>query len=211
MVDMKRMLGVLGQAPMQQQMPQPEQKKPGFGDILSDFVINYGAASGNPLASGIIQNRMREQQQAAAQQAQEQLYNRKRTDSREDQQWAWENKPKTPHRWESNDGSLMELGADGKPRVAYQDPTPKINYQRVPNADGTFTMVPIPMTTTPTRPVGKLKPIGSPNINNTAPPALGQNGIPQTLTRQQYMATVNAMGKEKTDAWIARNNVKVGQ
>lgn len=32
-----------------------------------------------------------------------------------------------PYRWESNDGSLMEMGADGQPRVVYKDPTPKAN------------------------------------------------------------------------------------
>lgn len=34
--------------------------------------------------------------------------------------------PKAPYRWQSNDGSLMEMGPDGVPRVAYQD-TPKPN------------------------------------------------------------------------------------
>lgn len=48
-----------------------------------------------------------------------------------------------PHRWEANDGSLMELGPDGQARIAYKDPTPKINWVRADNGDGTFTMVPV--------------------------------------------------------------------
>ena len=46
--------------------------------------------------------------------------------------------------------------------------------------------------------------------SNTTAPQQGANGIPSQLSLQQYMATVNAMGKEATDAWIARNNVRVG-
>jgi hypothetical protein len=32
-----------------------------------------------------------------------------------------------PYRWEANDGSLMEMGPDGTPRLVYKDPTPKAN------------------------------------------------------------------------------------
>lgn len=49
----------------------------------------------------------------------------------------------TPYRWESNNGSLMEIGEDGQPRLVYQDPTPKVNWVRADNGDGTFTMVPM--------------------------------------------------------------------
>lgn len=55
-------------------------------------------------------------------------------------------KASAPYRWESNDGSLMEIGADNQPRAVYKDPTPKIGWQRADNGDGTFTMVPVPMT-----------------------------------------------------------------
>jgi len=72
-----------------------------------------------------------------------------------------------PHRWESNDGSLMEIGPDGAPRLIYKDPSPKINWVRADNGDGTFTMVPVgpsgPMGgggQNPAGPVGKLKPYG---------------------------------------------------
>lgn len=36
-----------------------------------------------------------------------------------------------PYRWRNNDGDLMELGADGQPRVAYNDPTDKIDWIQV--------------------------------------------------------------------------------
>lgn len=61
-----------------------------------------------------------------------------------------------PYRWEANDGSLMEMGPDGKPRIAYQDPTPKLNWITADNGDGTKTIVPVgpngPMTGQPSRP-----------------------------------------------------------
>ena len=49
-----------------------------------------------------------------------------------------------PHMWESNNGSLMQLDpTTGLPKVVYEDPTPKINWIRADNGDGTFTMVPV--------------------------------------------------------------------
>lgn len=66
-----------------------------------------------------------------------------------------------------------------------------------------------PTPAAPTKPVGKLTPI-APTISNTPAPALGASGLPTTLTPQQYQATVNAMGKASTDAWMARNGIKVG-
>jgi len=70
-----------------------------------------------------------------------------------------------PYRFQDNVGNLVELGPDGQPKTLFTDPTPKINYQRVNNPDGTFTMVPIPMGGAPvggapTAPVGKLTPMG---------------------------------------------------
>ena len=72
-----------------------------------------------------------------------------------------------PYRWESNDGSLMGIGPDGQPQVIYKDPSPKMNWVRADNGDGTFTMVPVPMSggsaqgqdgPIPTKPFGKLTP-----------------------------------------------------
>lgn len=52
---------------------------------------------------------------------------------------------------------------------------------------------------------------GGPSIENTPAPTLGNNGMPSFLTPEQYQATVAAMGKEQTDAWARRNNVRIGQ
>lgn len=50
-----------------------------------------------------------------------------------------------------------------------------------------------------------------PTMQNTPAPALGGNGLPQFLTPDQYQATVQAMGREKTDAWLSKNNIPVGK
>lgn len=49
-----------------------------------------------------------------------------------------------------------------------------------------------------------------PTIQNTPAPQVGANGMPTMLSRQQYQATVASMGKAATDAWMQRNNVRVG-
>lgn len=84
--------------------------------------------------------------------------------------------PPAPHYWQTNNGSEMMVGPDGKPQVIYADPTPKINWVRADNGDGTFTMVPMGAdgstlgggagaaagAAAPLAPVGKLTPIGGP-------------------------------------------------
>jgi hypothetical protein len=66
------------------------------------------------------------------------------------QQYDYENAhPKAsiaqPYRWERNDGSVMELGAQG-PQVLYEDPNPKnFTMQAIDNGDGTKTLVPVPL------------------------------------------------------------------
>lgn len=110
-----------------------------LGDSLS--IAGGGQAMYVP---NLIDQRNRQQ----AQQYAEQTYQRRRGDELQDfgarQEIEAQYRPAPqPHRWESNDGSLMELGPDGQPRVAYKDPTPKINWVRADNGDGTFTMVPM--------------------------------------------------------------------
>lgn len=51
--------------------------------------------------------------------------------------------PEKPYRWESNDGSLMEMGEDGQPRVAYKDPTPKINWIAADDGRGGKSLIPV--------------------------------------------------------------------
>ena len=105
--------------------------KPDWGSAIAAALNGYLAAGGNPAGQmglqALHQKKMMEQRQAqeAAQ------YEMQRQHGREDKQWEWQNAPKAPYRWEANDGSLMELGPDGQPRVAYKDPTPKPNYIQV--------------------------------------------------------------------------------
>lgn len=89
-------------------------------------------------------------------------------------------KPTAPHYWETNNGSLGVIGADGKPTIIYQDPTPKIDWITAQNPDGTKTLVPMqqgggmPGAAVPTAPVGKLTPIsGGPSL-----PAAGGFSVP---------------------------------
>lgn len=50
---------------------------------------------------------------------------------------------KAPYRWETNDGSLAELGPDGQPRIVYKDPTPKVDYVQAKDpVTGAITLVP---------------------------------------------------------------------
>jgi len=173
---MAAMQGQSGFAPMNQGFTPPSiaapQKKPGFfskNGGWRDLAGAFGDAF-SPNGPAYFPQKQRQSELMQRQQMQEQ----QRMQEREDKQWEWANKPqeeRAPYRWEANDGSLMEVGPDGQPRQVYKDPTPKVNYQRVDNGDGTFTMVPIVngqiMTQgiqqpgqAPSAPVGKLRPIG---------------------------------------------------
>jgi len=107
------------------------------------------------------------QRQKQQMQQEEAQWSRRRQSDMQDWQakQAYEAAHPKPYRFQDNAGNLVELGADGQPKTLFTDPTPKINYQRVNNPDGTFTMVPIPMGgapagSAPTAPVGKLTPMG---------------------------------------------------
>lgn len=131
-------------------MQTPGFQRPGTGRMiagtLGDALQTF--AGGRATFAPALQHR----EQAAMQQAQ---YQRETADRYAlwERQKEWERNnpaPSSPYRWESNDGSLMEVGADGQPRTVYKDPTPKINWIRADNGDGTFQMVPVgpqgPMT-----------------------------------------------------------------
>lgn len=185
----KRRGGLFGSSPaMQPAMtaePAPMAPKRGFdwGKLIGVLGDSLSIAGGGQAmyVPNMIDQRNRQQ----AQQYAEQTYQRRRADDNADwmarQEWERANPaPTAPYRWESNDGSLMELGPDGAPRVAYKDPTPKINWIRADNGDGTFTMVPMgpngPINLNggqaapsgaPTAPRGKLKPYGGQSATPT--------------------------------------------
>lgn len=60
----------------------------------------------------------------------------------------------------------------------------------------------------PSAPVGKLTPV-QPTIENTPAPQLNANGMPSALTRAQYQAVEERMGRADTEAWARRNNIRV--
>lgn len=49
------------------------------------------------------------------------------------QQVASQGRGGQPYRWRDNGGNLMEIGADGQPRVAYPDPIPRMQWVRDPH------------------------------------------------------------------------------
>jgi hypothetical protein len=48
-----------------------------------------------------------------------------------------------------------------------------------------------------------------PSAKDVPPPRLGPNGLPTSLTPDQYRVTAEALGKAKTDKWIKDNNIKI--
>lgn len=173
-----RTRGLFGASQPVQQQPAmtatQKPQKPGFDwqkllGVLGDSLSIAGGGQAQ-----YVPNLLEQRQRQQAQQYAEQTYQRRRGDENADwqqrEQWKREHpEPANPYRWESNDGSLLELGADGQPRVVYKDPTPKINWVRADNGDGTFTMVPMgpngPINGgqgggVPTAPKGRLTPYG---------------------------------------------------
>lgn len=103
---------------------------------LNGALAGFAAGMGNPAGAAALQALHQRRMEAQRQSADEDSYQRQREDRYNDwvrqQTWELQNKPQSgpqPYRWESNDGSLMEMGADGKPRVAYKDPTPRVVFQ----------------------------------------------------------------------------------
>lgn len=159
-------------------MDEPAQKKTGANwvGVLADFLS--GATGGQPMfAQQQYRNREddRQAQQRAMQMQEQRQY------QRDDHVWRSEYdranpKPKDPYRFESNDGSQIEIGPDGQPRVLYKDPTPKTTYITADNGDGTKMIVPIVNGVpqmgvaqgAPPRPVGKLRPLGGGGSNVTS-------------------------------------------
>lgn len=142
-------------------------KKPGFfaegglgrqiAGVLGDSILQ--AQGQQPI---YLQNLM---QQKALKQRQKMMQEQRAADWEDwqrRQQWTLDHKQAQPHYWESNDGSLMSIGADGQPQRVYSDPTPKYNW--IPDGMGGGRYEAIPGTggapQYPAAPVGKLIPIG---------------------------------------------------
>lgn len=153
----------------------PKQKFFGEGGVgraiagnIGDFLLQYSGMQ--PIYAPVMQQRQAAQQ--AEMQRQQGL-----ADWVAKQEYEAANRPPpAPYRWEANDGSLMELGPDGQARVAFKDPTPRIQWMTVDNGDGTKSVIPYgpngPLGDAPgampQRPKGKLTPY---NGGQSAAPA----------------------------------------
>jgi hypothetical protein len=118
--------------------------------------------------------------------------------------------PPPPRFEQDNAGNVWALDPmTGKPMgdaPTFVDPTERQIFQ-----NGAMVTIPNPFAgrqAAPLRPVGKLTPIG-PTIENTPAPQLNANGMPTSLSRAQYDAVVQRMGKADTEAWARRNNIRV--
>lgn len=198
----------------------PVEKKPGFfgnGGVGWQIMGSIGdalrEANGLEASYGPSMMLQRQQQLAAQRQQQDREYDWQ--DWQRKQEWERANpKPSTaqPYRWEDNAGNVWEYGQDGQPKRIFTDTVPKYYIQgdqalQIPNPYAT-------QGASQNRPkIGetvRLDQLDSPSISNTPAPQTGANGFPATLTRDQYQAVVNQMGQAATDAWMARNNVRLG-
>lgn len=125
--------------------------------------------------------------------------------------WERDNpRPTQPHRWERNDGSLMEIGPDGSPRVAYEDPTPKMMF--LPDGAGGGRWVAQPGITAPAQ-GGAPKTLPSTFDGwdaDEAPPISAAPQRPNTIARSAYQAWVNQYGQQEADNIMRRNGFTVG-
>lgn len=200
------------------QAPEMKPAKPGFNDpggwgeklAMIGSVLTGDGGNSPALAPYILR---RQQEILAQRQQQERDYEWQ--DWQRKQEWERANpKPSTaqPYRWEDNAGNVWEYGQDGQPKRIFTDTVPKYYIQgdqalQIPNPYAT-------QGASQNRPkIGetvRLDQLDPPSINNTPAPQTGANGFPATLTRDQYQAVVNQMGQAATDAWMARNNVRLG-
>jgi hypothetical protein len=120
-------------------MATPAKQGVNWMGVLADTLAGAAGQPGQYAAG------LREDKQIERQQAQ---YRQRLADQQSQwmfqEQWKRDNPaPRSPHYWETNDGSLGVIGPDGKPSIAYKDPTPKIDWITATNADGTKTLVPM--------------------------------------------------------------------
>ncbi len=100
--------------------------------IIADAIAGASGGQGMYAPMKMQQNKLKMEFERERQQAERenQRYERRRLDERDDFRWQHDYERANPklgsaYRWETNDGSLAELGPDGQPRIVYKDPTPK--------------------------------------------------------------------------------------
>lgn len=184
----RRRGGLFGASANIPQMPQTgteQPQKPGFDwrkllGVLGDSLSIAGGGQAQYVPS-LIENRQRQQAQAYA----EQQYQRRRQDENTD--WMTRQEYEAAHRpptyFDDNAGNRWAIGADGKPTLAFRDPTQKYVQQVVTDPDGSQRLVQVPVPNNvnpdgtfgsaqiggnaPQAPVGKLKPYGGQSATPT--------------------------------------------
>ncbi|WP_370309310.1 hypothetical protein [Sphingobium abikonense] len=134
----------MGEPGLGMTMAQPAPRASNFGarDVIGIIGDALSAAGGG---QGVYtQMELRDREIARQQQQMQMQRQQGMQDWLAKQQWERENPaPRAPHYWEMNDGSLGVVGPDGKPQVLFKDPTPKINWIRADNGDGTQSLIPV--------------------------------------------------------------------
>jgi hypothetical protein len=190
-------------AVMSGQAPMPEKRGGGIKDVLLGAL--GGAADGAATFFGgqplIAQNRQMQQMMAMRQAEQERARSMDLADYRTklgiQQEFAQPEAPKP--------GSFEWFQSATPEQRALYD---QYNPVTVATGQGPIAVPRSTLGGVPSAPVGRLTPLG-PTTQNTPAPQLGANGMPTTLSRQQYQAVVQSMGQAETDAWARRNNIRV--
>lgn len=165
--------------------------------IISDGMLGFAGA--NPIYGPA---KLRQQEEQDRFQQQYDLAEREAEQQRANKRWEWENKPEEP----TADMRNFEWYESATPqqRALYDQFKPVITSTwQGPQA------VPRSSLGPPTAPVGKLTPI-TPTMQNTPAPQMNASGNPTFLTPDQYRVTVEALGQERTDDWMRRNNIRIG-
>ena len=191
--------------PSQMPMPTPQAPEPqkmGTGRMIAGAVGDALAQwAGMQPTFGPAMRQHQEMLRRAQQQQQQRMADR------DDYVWKLQQKaqfpdPVSPHYWETNDGSLGMVGPDGKPTILYKDPTPKINWIKADNGDGTFDLVPV-------GPDGPISPKGGdPGLGgagSTPAPSPSSGGF---MTADQYNTVRQGLGSG-FGAWQSKYQVPV--
>lgn len=103
-----------------------DKKGPGLGNIISEFILNYGAASDNPLARSVLAER-------AAMEAQQRLFERQDSQRQEDRRWDMEDtqrKANAPQYFMSGKDRVQYDPATGQANVLYDGPEQFEDYAK---------------------------------------------------------------------------------
>lgn len=212
-----KLLDLLGQSTGETQMPwmdapqaMPQKRsffgQGGIGRLIAGSIgdaLTQNAGMGTPFQDA--------QQLRQRQEYEDELYQRRNAD-----QWAqfvrqqqFKRENPEPRYFEANNGDQYTIGTDGKPQLVFKDPTPKVNWVRADNGDGTFTMVPMQMGGQQTQPQGNLPAIGS-VVPDPRKPAGGQGGpYSNVVDPAGEAAMIRTLGRAGYEQWKRKYGLQV--